>query len=98
MVIIRLLGKQYQAEVGDELVVDLIDEKALPVAEVLAVIDDKKVTLGDPVLTKVKVTYKIVGQEREDKIRVFKYKSKSRERKTTGFTPKKTRIKIVKVA
>ena len=97
MIVMRLLGKQYQVSEGDEVVVDLLDEKALPVAEVLATIDDGKITLGDPVLP-VKVTYKVLSQEREDKIRVFKFKSKSRERKITGFTAKKTKIKIVKIA
>lgn len=97
MFVIRLLGKQYQVAEGDEVVVDVIDEKSLPVAEVLAKVGDKEIVLGNPVLSKVKVTYKVVEQVREDKIRVFKYKSKSRERKTTGFVPKKTRIKITKI-
>lgn len=97
MFVIRILGKQYQVSEGDEVVVDVIDEKSLPTAEVLAEIGDKKITLGEPVLTKLKVAYKVIEQVREDKIRVFKYKSKSRERKTTGFVPKKTRIKITKI-
>jgi len=98
MVIIRILGKQYQANVGDEVVVDRISEGAKPEIEVLAVVEDKGITLGDPVLSKVKVSYKIVDQVKEDKIRVFKYKSKSRYRKTIGFTPQKTLIKIEKIA
>jgi large subunit ribosomal protein L21 len=95
-VIIKLNGKQIKVTEGDVIEVDKIDEKDLN-AEVLLAVDGEKVTVGHPVLDKVSVKIKPVEDIKGKKVRVFKYKSKSRYRKTMGFRPQLSKIQIDKI-
>ena len=91
--VIRIKGRQYKVEEGEELLVDkLLDKKAAP--EVLLIVDGKKVTLGKPVIKDAKVKIKILEEEKGKKIQVQKYKAKSRYRKKIGFRPIYTKLLI----
>lgn len=96
--VIKLNNVQYKVNEGDELLVDKItDKKAL--AEVLLVVDGENVKVGDPVVKGAKVDFKILEEvEKGDKVTVVKYRSKSRYRKTMGFRPVHTRIKVTKIS
>jgi large subunit ribosomal protein L21 len=96
--VIRIGGKQYKVSEGEEILVDkLIDLKITP--EVLLVVDGEKIEVGKPVLTKAKVTVKVITEiEKGEKIDVFKYKAKSRERRHVGFRAKYTRLLIEKIS
>lgn len=95
--VIRSGGKQYIVNEGDVVVVDNInaDADSKIELETLAQGDDEKNTieLGTPLLdTKVKGT--VLETLKGDKIRVARYKSKTRQRRVMGFRPLLTRIKI----
>src|SRR3989344_5077527 len=94
--VIRIAGKQYRVSEGEEILVDkLVDLKIQP--EVLLIADDDEVEVGTPVLKKAKVTFKVIAEEEKgEKIDIFKYKAKSRERRHVGFRPKYTRLLIEK--
>lgn len=95
--VIRLSGKQYLVTEGEQLLVDKLgkDEKI----EVLAVISNGEMEVGKPVLEKTKVSYKILEEKvLGDKIRVFKFKAKSRYQKTRGFRAQQSRIEIEKIS
>jgi len=96
--VIRIGGKQYKATEGQEILVDkLTDLKALP--EVLLVADGEKVEIGTPVLTKAKVVTKVIAEvEKGEKVRVFKYKAKARQRKLRGFRAQYTRLLIESIS
>jgi large subunit ribosomal protein L21 len=85
--ILRLGGKQYRVSPGDKLEVDRIDaepKKSISVGEVLLVVSGDKVEIGRPVLNS-KIQVKLLENKRGDKIRVAKFKAKSRYRKVIGF-------------
>lgn len=95
--VIRFAGHQYKVSEGEEILVDhLIDKKPEP--EVLLVVDNDKVKVGNPKVVGVKVALKVLGEEKGKKIDVYKYKAKSRYRKHTGFRPLYTRVKIEKIS
>jgi large subunit ribosomal protein L21 len=96
--VIRLLGRQYKVEEGQELLVDKMNDLKL-VPEVLLVADGEKVSVGKPVLKDAKVTLKIVKDvEKGEKIEVYHFKAKSRYRKHTGFRPQYTRVLVEKIS
>ncbi len=98
--VVKTGGKQYLVKDNDEIVVDKIDVKANnPVdLEVLASFDDTTadVEMGSPLL-KSKIKANVMAQLKGDKLRVSKFRAKVRYRKSTGFRPQLTRIKITKI-
>lgn len=97
--VIKTGGKQYIAKENDFLVVDLLKaEKDTDYEfDAVATFDPEgDVQVGMPLLdTKVKA--KIVEHVLGDKIRIAKFKAKSRYRKVTGFRPKYTKVQIVSI-
>lgn len=94
-------GKQYIVGQNDELTVEHLDgEVNDPVAlKTLAIFDSEKATveLGKPEL-KTNVSAMILEQGKGEKIRVAKFRAKSRYRKVTGFRPVLTKLKITKIS
>lgn len=99
--IIQLQGKQFQVTEGDTFVVDSYDGeegKNFDVTDVLLVADGEKISVGQPLVEKAKVTLSIVAQGKGDKIRVAHYKSKSRYRKVNGHRQVQSTLKVEKIA
>lgn len=98
--IIQLQGKQYTVHTGDTLVVDrmeLEEGKTVTIKDVLLT-HDTSTTVGTPTVNGASVTLKAVSHDKGDKIRVFKYKSKSRYRKTYGHRQHQTTLEVTKIA
>lgn len=57
---------------------------------------DKKIALGAPEI-KVKIKAEIVDQFKDKKIKVAKFRAKSRYRRVKGHRQEKTKIKILKI-
>lgn len=94
--VIKLVGHQYKVSEGEEFLVDhLVDPKIQP--EVLLVVEEAKVKVGQPKVGNAKVGIKIMGEEKGRKIDIYKYKAKSRYRKHVGFRPLYTKIQIGKI-
>lgn len=64
---------------------------------VLMVIDGDKTQIGTPSVDGIEVVVQVQGEEKGDKVRVTKFKAKSRYRKTRGFRPQYTRLKVLKI-
>ncbi|MBI2590589.1 MAG: 50S ribosomal protein L21 [Candidatus Blackburnbacteria bacterium] len=91
---------QYKVCEGDELLLDRLSGKlseAVEFGQVVLVSDGGKVTLGNPYVAGAKIEAQILGEEKGEKIRVAKYKAKSRYRKVSGFRAKLTRVKVEKI-
>jgi len=96
--VVRIKGTQYKVSEGEEILVDKLDG-GKPEVEVLLAVDNEKVLVGKPTLKDSTVKLKIVKEEEKgEKIRVFKYKAKSRYRKKMGFRPKYTRLLVEKIS
>lgn len=95
--IIKTGGKQYKVAEGDVLNVEKLDaEKDAEVVfdEVLAIVNDDKVTVGNPFVEGAKVTATVVEQGKSEKILVFKYKAKANYRRRAGHRQPFTAVKI----
>ncbi|MFZ5437787.1 MAG: 50S ribosomal protein L21 [Patescibacteria group bacterium] len=98
--VIQLLGKQHQVTEGETIVVDSVPQEEgqkFDVTDVLLVVDGDKISVGQPTVEKAKVTLSVVAQGKGDKIRVAKYKSKSRYRKTMGHRQLQSTLKVEKI-
>jgi len=97
--VIKTGGKQYIAKENDILIVDLLQGDADSACEFEAVATfdpEGDIEVGYPLLdTKVKA--KVVEHVLGDKIRIAKFKAKSRYRKVTGFRPKYTKVQILAI-
>ena len=89
--IIQLGGKQFKITEGLEFSVER--QEKLDIA-VLLYSDGKTVELGEPTLTGVTVKAKIIEEKNAPKIRVARFKSKSRYRKVKGHKQPMSVVKI----
>ncbi len=92
--VVRTGGKQYRVEEGTVVTVDrLVGEpgSTVTLGDVLLLAD------GDTLDSKGTVTAQIVSHDKGEKIRVFKYKNKTRYRKLSGQRQLGTRLKITKI-
>ena len=98
--IIQLAGKQYKVSEGDTLVVNRLDQAAegeFTLTDVLLTASDKATNIGAPLVPKASVVLKVVDHHQGDKIMIFKYKSKSRYRRTNGHRQPETTLQVVKI-
>jgi len=98
--VIKVGGKQYVVTEGETLEVELLHAEGKSVTfEPLLVIDGDKVTVGAPLVDKVKVTADIVQDDaKADKVTAIRYKAKKRVHKVHGHRQHHTVIKIAKIA
>jgi len=92
--VVRVAGKQYRVEEGQVVTAPrLAGEPGSTVTldDVLFVAD------GDTLASTGTVTAEIVGHDKGDKIKVFKYKNKTRYRKLSGQRQLSTRLKITQI-
>lgn len=92
--------QQYQVSEGQVLAVDALPGKAKDKVEfdkVLLLNEEDKIKVGKPYLAKVKILAEIVEHFKDDKVRVAKFRAKSRYHKAKGHRQHKTRIKITKI-
>jgi len=97
--VIKTGGKQYKVAEGDVIEVEKIGQGSGPITfdEVLLVKNDDNLIIGKPLVEKAKVKGQILGNFKGKKIRVVKFKSKSRYTRTRGHRQQKTKVKIEKI-
>jgi large subunit ribosomal protein L21 len=97
--VVQIEGSQYFVKPGDSLLVNKLktDKELLSFSDVLLLIDGNDIKVGQPFVKDVLVTAHIESQTKGDKIRVTKFKAKSRYRKTIGFRQSLTKILIDKI-
>ena len=99
--VINAGGKQYIAREGETLEVDRLPLQigdAVQWEEVLLLVEDSKVSVGEPFIKGASVKGKVVEQIKGSKILVFKYIPKERYRKRRGHRQQYTRILIDKIS
>lgn len=98
--VIKVGGKQYVVTEGEMLEVELLHAEGKSVTfEPLLVIDGDNVTVGTPVVDKVKVKAEIVEDDiKADKVTAIRYKAKKRVHKVHGHRQHHSVIKIAKIA
>ena len=94
--IIRAGGKQAKVQSGDVLDIERVKsgDTELSFAPLL-VVDDSGTAVSDrDVLSRAKVTAKVLGESSGPKIDIFKYKNKTGYRRRQGHRQKYTRVEI----
>ena len=95
--IFRALGKQFRAEKGKTLRLPLISAEAgtqVTFDEVLLSSDGDTIKAGTPLVKGASVVGEVVGQGKEPKIYVFKFKRRKNYRRKTGHRQKYTEVRI----
>ena len=95
--VIKVGGKQYYIKEQDEIFVEKLDAQEGDIVtfnEVL-MLDNK---VGSPYLTGVTVTGEVLKQGKQRKIKIYKYKNKTKSsRRTQGHRQPYTKVKITKI-
>ena len=98
--VVKCGGKQYRVEEGTTLLVDRMsgDEGASIDLEPLLYAGGKDTVFSASDLGRIKVKAKIIGHERGQKLRVFKFKPKRGYKRTTGHRSELTRIEVTGIS
>jgi large subunit ribosomal protein L21 len=99
--VVKTGGKQYKVQEGESLMIEkLIAETGASVdLEVLMVsdADGKNLKVGTPTVSGAAVTAKVVEHGLGERIRIVKYKPKSRYTRVTGHRQPYTKVQIEKI-
>jgi large subunit ribosomal protein L21 len=97
--IVKTGGKQYRVERGQTLLVErLSGEQGASVQLDPILYRSEEVVLDRAGLEKVKVTARVLGHERGEKLRVFKFKPKRGYKRRTGHRQELTRIEVTDIS
>lgn len=100
LAIFKLGAHQFQCEKGDVLKVSKIDREVgdkLEIKEILMLKDKDEVIVGKPLVENASIEAEIVGAGKDDKVLIYKYKRRTKSRRTQGHRQDFTKIKINKI-
>ena len=95
--IIETGGKQYRVKPGDVVRVERLDGEvgsSVTLGDVLLVAGEGEPRVGSPLVAGVSVLGTVVEQDRDAKVRVFKYKKRKHYRRTRGHRQSFTAVRI----
>lgn len=97
--VIQAKGHQFLVKENEEIVISHYSGKKGEevVLETLLYSDGKRLLVGTPFLKEARVTAKILEHFKGEKLRITRFKAKSRYRKRKGFRPLLTRIRIKEI-
>jgi large subunit ribosomal protein L21 len=98
--VVQTGGKQYKVEPGGTIEVERLPAEVGTTVEldrVLLIGEGDSVEVGSPTVAGARVLAEVVGQEKGDKIIVFRYKRKVRYRRKTGHRQRLTRLLIKEI-
>lgn len=95
----KIGSSQYLVYPGQEFLIDYQqkDQKKIFLDQVLLFSDDKEVSIGKPLVSNTIISAEVLDHPLGDKIRIGKFKAKSRYRKIRGFRHHYTKIKIIDI-
>lgn len=94
--VVEIDKKQYIAQKGDTLQVQLLKEKEgqLLFDKVLLVVDGEKVSIGAPYVKDAQVKAEHQGQTKGEKVVIYKFKRRKKYRRKQGHRQNYTLLKI----
>jgi large subunit ribosomal protein L21 len=94
--VVEISKKQFIVKKGDKVYAPRQEQKEgeLTFDNVLLLANDADIKVGAPYVAGAKVTAKIEGEEKGDKVRIYKYKRRKKYRKTQGHRQKYTLLTI----
>lgn len=97
--VIETGGKQYRVQPGERLLVEKLPAEAgaQVTFQPLLLADGANVRVGTPVVSGAQVTAEVVGEEKGEKLTIFKYRRRKGYRRKTGHRQVYTSLKIVDI-
>ncbi len=98
--IIKTGGKQYLVSKGDTIKVEKLDAEEgdqITFDQVLMIKNNDDLKVGEPFIKKAKVEAKVLEQGKREKVIIFKYKAKKRQKKKKGHRQPYTKVEITKI-
>jgi len=98
--VIETGGTQFTIEEGALIQIPKIDGSIgdkLTLDKVLLISDGKDPQVGKPYLENATVDAELTAQDKDDKVTVYKFKRRTKYRKTTGHRQPYTEVKILKI-
>ncbi|MFC1905607.1 50S ribosomal protein L21 [Chloroflexota bacterium] len=95
--IVEAGGKQYRVAAGDKIKVNYLgvgEGKEVELSNVLLIADGKDTVVGNPAIENAMVTATCLSEGKGDKVIVFRYKNKTRQRRKTGHRQLLTTLQI----
>ena len=95
--VIKTGGKQYKVAPGDVFKVEKLDAKkgdTVEIKDVFMIADGDKVSVGKPNLASATVTVEVMGEEKGEKLIIFKHRRRKGYRNTTGHRQNYTTVKV----
>lgn len=98
--VIKIQGKQYLVSEGDQIAVDKVgfQKDSHVTSDVLLLRNSGGIMIGKPQVANAKVKFRVMESFKGPKIRVVKFRPKSRYLRTRGHRQAKTRLLIEKIA
>jgi large subunit ribosomal protein L21 len=99
--IVRTGSKQFKVKANDVILVEKINANAgdhIHLNEVLLIGNGDKVTFGSPLIKGAIVVAKVEGQQRTNKVIVFKKKRRKNYRRKNGHRQCQTTLRIVEIS
>ncbi len=98
--VIETGGTQFTVEEGASVKIPRIDGTAgdkLTLDKVLLISDGKDPKVGTPYLENASVEAELVAQDKDEKVLIYKYKRRTKYRRTKGHRQDYTEVKITKI-
>jgi large subunit ribosomal protein L21 len=98
--IFKLSGFQFQAEEGAVIHVPLQAAEAgakVDISEVLLVKDKDTLLVGTPYVEGAKVEAEVLGRGKSDKVKIYKYKRRTKYRRRQGHRQDFTELKVNRI-
>ena len=100
LAVIKTGGKQYLVSPGQKIKIEKLDAKEgreVTFKDVLLLEKGGKIEIGNPLVKGAKVIGKILRHGKDEKVIVFKFKSKTRYKKKMGHRQLFTEVEITKI-
>ncbi|HKK21837.1 MAG TPA: 50S ribosomal protein L21 [candidate division Zixibacteria bacterium] len=98
--VMKLSGFQYAVEEGEVLKVPIQQAKAgdkFDITDILLIKQDETSLVGTPFVENAKIEAEVVGHGKADKVLIYKYKRRTKYRRTQGHRQDYSEIKINKI-
>ncbi len=98
--IVETGGKQYRVKPGQTVRVELLraeEGEIVDLAPVFLVTKEEGPLIGTPTVKGAKVSAKVLGHGRGEKINVFRYKNKTNQRRLRGHRQSYTDLEILSI-
>ncbi len=98
--VMKLSGFQYAVEEGEVLKVPIQEAKAgdkISITDILLVKQGDNSLIGTPFVENAKIEAEVLGHGKDEKVLIYKYKRRTKYRRTQGHRQDYSEIKINKI-